>query len=297
MMDYLNYKGCIVLTVLIIFILCIAMCIGTPDTSTVTETINIATTAAPQSVEKTSVEVPSTKPAVTASKETTARSKVLKNIPILFPEIQYKIAYNTEFYDKLLADTEVSLERLELAIASNEYSNEACELMNQEVIRLETIITKAIAAISTIWHWEDECYYAIKTWDFFIQRGYSNVIVGAILGNMMIETSGGTLQLKPTIYNSTGDYYGLCQWSLYYKPELDGITFEEQLEYLDTDMAYEFNTFGDLYYSGFTYEDFLAMDDPAEAALAFAKVYERCGSASYNKRQVAAETAFEYFTF
>ena len=297
MMDYLNHKGYIVLTVLIIFILCITICIGTPDTSTVTETINIATTAAPQSVEKTSVEVPSTKPVVTASKETTARSKVLKNTPILFPEIQYKIAYNTEFYDKLLVDTEVSLEQLELAIASNEYSNEACELMNQEVIRLETIITKAIAAISTIWHWEDECYYAIKTWDFFIQRGYSNVIVGAILGNMMIETSGGTLQLKPTIYNSTGDYYGLCQWSLYYKPELDGITFEEQLEYLDTDMAYEFNTFGNLYYSGFTYEDFLAMDDPAEAALAFAKVYERCGSASYNKRQVAAETAFEYFTF
>jgi hypothetical protein len=50
-----------------------------------------------------------------------------------------------------------------------------------------------------------------------------------------------------------------------------------------------------LYKEGFDFEDFIQMKDPAEAALAFAKAYERCGSASYKLRQQAALKAYEYF--
>ena len=111
----------------------------------------------------------------------------------------------------------------------------------------------------------------------------------------MIETSGGSLDLKPTIYSPSGNYYGLCQWSKKYYPEAHGLSFEQQLEFLLNNIEWEINTFGKCYKEGFKYEDFLNMTDPAEAALAFAKSYERCGPASYEMRQEAAEKAYDYF--
>ena len=64
---------------------------------------------------------------------------------------------------------------------------------------------------------------------------------------------------------------------------------------MSTDIAVEFKTFGFCYQKGFTYQDFLAMEDPGEAAIAFAKVYERCGN-SYTLRANCARQAFEFFT-
>jgi hypothetical protein len=116
-----------------------------------------------------------------------------------------------------------------------------------------------------------------------------------IIGNMMIETSGGTLDLKPYIYSPSGNYYGLCQWSQKYYPGTKDLPFEHQLDYLLGSMPWEFNTFGKNYKTGFKYEDFLKMTDPAEAALAFAKSYERCCPASYEMRQEAAIKAYNYF--
>jgi hypothetical protein len=143
--------------------------------------------------------------------------------------------------------------------------------------------------------WEEEHYYATKVWEYLRQKGFNQEITCGIIGNMMIETSGGSLDLKPNIYNPSGNYYGLCQWSKKYYPEAHGLSFEQQLEFLLNNIEWEINTFGKNYKTGFKYKDFLAMDDPAEAALAFAKSYERCGSASYEMRQDAAEKAYEYF--
>lgn len=57
----------------------------------------------------------------------------------------------------------------------------------------------------------------------------------------------------------------------------------------------EFNTFGNCYKKGFSYNSFLAMTNPRDAAIAFAAVYERCGTGSYNLRAEAAIKAYEYF--
>jgi hypothetical protein len=143
--------------------------------------------------------------------------------------------------------------------------------------------------------WEEEYYYTTKVWKYLRQKGFNQEVTCAIIGNMMIETSGGSLELKPYIYSPSGNYYGLCQWSKKYYPEAHGLSFEQQLEFLLNNAEWEINTFGKKYKDGFKYKDFLAMDDPAEAALAFAKSYERCGSASYEMRQVAALEAYEYF--
>lgn len=142
---------------------------------------------------------------------------------------------------------------------------------------------------------EKEHYYATKVWEYLRQEGFSQEVTCAIIGNMMIETSGGSLDLNPTIYSPSGNYYGLCQWSKKYCPDAQGLSFEDQLDYLVKTMPWEFNTFGKNYKSGFKYEDFLAMTDVEEAALAFAKSYERCSSVSYEMRQEAAVVAYEYF--
>lgn len=143
--------------------------------------------------------------------------------------------------------------------------------------------------------WEEEHYYATKVWEYLRQKGFNQEITCAIIGNMMVETSGGSLDLEPTTYSPSGNYYGLCQWSKKYYPEAHGLPFECQLDYLIDSMLWEFNTFGWLYQDNFVYDTFLAMTDVEEAALAFAMAYERCSSVSYEMRQEAALRAYNYF--
>ena len=143
---------------------------------------------------------------------------------------------------------------------------------------------------------DGEYYYATKTWEYFKQKGYNDAVISGIIGNMMIETGGCTLNIQPHIYDAAGAYYGLCQWSLYYRPNVAGMAFEDQLNYLHSDIASQFKTFGFCYADNFGYEDFLSMTDPGEAAVAFAAVYERCASYSYDMRASAAYTVYNYFT-
>jgi hypothetical protein len=149
--------------------------------------------------------------------------------------------------------------------------------------------------LTKIQKWEEEHYYATRVWKCLRQRNFSQEVACGIIGNMMIETSGGTLDLKPNIYSPSRNYYGLCQWSQKYYPGTKDLPFEHQLDYLLGTMPWEFNTFGKNYKKGFDYEAFLKITDPAEAALAFAKAYERCSPASYKLRQEAAIKAYEYF--
>ena len=143
--------------------------------------------------------------------------------------------------------------------------------------------------------WEEEHYYAAQAWKFLRQRNFSQAAACGIIGNMMIETSGGSLDLRPYVYSPSRNYYGLCQWSRKYYSGAFELPFEYQLDYLLGTISWEFDTFGRLYREDFTLGDFIQMQDPEEAALAFAKVYERCGSTSYKLRQEAAIKAYNYF--
>jgi hypothetical protein len=221
----------------------------------------------------------------------------LNNEPLLFPELVYVASYDINTYTKLLDNLQTSLNQLKAAVVSEEYTAEAYEAMHDEINRLEIINTKVSSNVARMTIWESEYYYATKAWNFLIEQGYNEAVVSGIIGNMMIETAGGTLYLKPFDYNPSGDYYGLCQWSLYYHPTIADMSFDQQLEYLIATIEKEFNTFGNCYASGFTYEDFLEMNNPEDAAKAFAAVYERCGFGSYNQRTEAAARAYRYFSF
>lgn len=219
------------------------------------------------------------------------------NQPIFFEELEYQVIYDSDLARRYLTTLENSFVVLDYAIISGEYSSLAVAAMKDEYDRLQVIYSQIQQDLNRSLAWESEYYYAAKTYAFLKQSGYNDAVVCGIIGNMMIETAGGTLNLQPTAYNSSGNYYGLCQWDLRYYPQYKGASFEQQLEYLVESMPYEFNTFGKLYKKSFTYDDFLEITDPAQAAYIFAKVYERCSSAGYTARKTAAIKAYEYFVF
>ncbi len=219
----------------------------------------------------------------------------LNDTPILFTELIYTALYDIDKCNAHIEQVSAAAYSIEEAINSAEYTPEAISKMCHEQTRLYGIISYTEADIRHYTKWEHEHYYAAKTFEFFMQQGFSPAVASGIIGNMMVETSGGTLNLKPEIYSPGGSFYGLCQWNKSGYPEAHGMSFNEQLSFLMSNIAYEFNTYGRSYKSGFYYESFLNLEDPADAALAFAKVYERCGSGSYSARQKAANIAYNYF--
>ena len=144
-------------------------------------------------------------------------------------------------------------------------------------------------------HWDEkksEYPSAAFVWNYLKDRGYSDTVAASILGNMMVEVGGLTLDLDWDMYDNR--YYGICQWSREYS-KVWGASLEEQCNFLEATIKYELDTYGYMYKTGYNYGSFLLSSDIREATLAFAKAYERCGSASYKQRQKCAIDAYNYF--
>lgn len=131
---------------------------------------------------------------------------------------------------------------------------------------------------------------ARQIWNYMKGLGWNDAVCAGIMGNLMVETGGSTLGIKPGLYNPTGKYYGICQWNKYAYGQIHGASLEAQLDFLRDTIKYEMNT-----YSSYGYNGFLNITDAGEAARAFAKGYERCGSGSYSKRANCAYQAYQYF--
>jgi len=129
---------------------------------------------------------------------------------------------------------------------------------------------------------EEEYPVATYVWKYLADKGYNDEVIAGILGSMMVEVGGHTLNLQWWLYGSS--YYGLCQWSKGY-PEIWGKDLEAQCEFLESTIEYELNTYGYMYKKGYDYEDFVLMKDIKDAALMFAKSYERCGASTHKLRQ------------
>lgn len=180
-----------------------------------------------------------------------------------------------------------------VVLANQEVANAQAEIDYYQVI-LDEVIIEIRAA-------ERMAEYPVATaiWIYLTETlGYNEYVAAGVMGNMMAEVGGQTLNIQPGLYGhgSNRGYYGICQWSAKYYPSVQGQDLDYQLNYLKDTVEYQFKTYGHLYESGFTYEDFLALEDEQAAALAFAKIYERCGSGSHNVRQSNATEALEYYT-
>ena len=133
---------------------------------------------------------------------------------------------------------------------------------------------------------------ATQIWRFMKAQGWNDYVCAGILGNIMAEVGGQTLNIRYTL--SSSGYYGMCQWSRTYS-QVWGAGLEKQCEFLRDTIKYEFDTYGFKYQKGFKFSSFLALTNAQQAALAFAKSYERCASGSYKIRQQNAEKAYQYF--
>ena len=137
---------------------------------------------------------------------------------------------------------------------------------------------------------------AAQIWQYMKNLGWNDYVCAGIMGNLMSEVGGQTLNIQYNLYSSSGGYYGMCQWSKKYHSNIYGINnLESQCDYLRDTIKYEIDTFGFKYQNGFCFEEFLNLTDAQQVALAFAKCYERCASGSYNVRQQNALKAYNYF--
>lgn len=114
--------------------------------------------------------------------------------------------------------------------------------------------------------------YAVagQVYEYLNDQGVSDVVIAGILGNMMAECGGQTLDLAWDTYGFDGSsYYGLCQWSLEYSPDVDGRDVAGQLDYLMSNIRTNMNYFGG------DYDEFCTITDAKAAAKYFCNYYER----------------------
>lgn len=213
--------------------------------------------------------------------------------------------YTSEELTELISEQEA---RMEAAHAMAEAARDLGYLENHDVILLAQeeyaeadALRREYQAKLEVQQEEDkwaekEAEYpeATYVWKYLTSYGYSDVVAAGILGNIMVEVGGNTLAINSSLSSST--YSGMCQWSTRYYPQAIGLDLEGQCELLTDTIQGEFKSFASLYQKGFSYESFLQLTDPKDAAVAFAKVYERCASGSYVKRQSCAAVAYAYFT-
>ena len=139
---------------------------------------------------------------------------------------------------------------------------------------------------------------AAQVWSHLKSYGYSDSVAAGILGNMMRKCGGDTLNLEWNIighYNGD-EYYGLCQWCLLYTPSgFKNASIKKQCDYLYQTLASAFDSYSGNY-NGMTYSEFLNTDTRT-AAIAFERVYERCGDYANEDGRRANNAAIAYTHF
>lgn len=225
---------------------------------------------------------------------------ISEEIISMFKQPEYKSNLSIEELNIEICDLQfyrTELDNMYLNYPEN-FSTEINELVSSEIDAIDNLLEKYYADLeyARLWGQRAQEYpAATQIWLSMKEQGWNDYVCAGILGNIMAECGGHTLNIQWNIYDYSGRFYGICQWSLYYRPEASGLSLENQLDLLYNTIESEFDYAGFCYYSGFTYDDFLQMTDYRNAALAFAKVYERCSSASYSIRQDNAQIAYEYF--
>ncbi|MCQ2354435.1 MAG: phage tail tip lysozyme [Clostridia bacterium] len=214
-------------------------------------------------------------------------------------------------YEQIKEENERLLEEIKLLNAKNESLVADNQKLKSEYERLKKeylqITAEAEAAADTknaefipseehLVKCAEEFPVATQVWCYLSETmGLNDYVCAGIIGNMMTECGGHTLDLHWYSGSVEYGYYGLCQWSLKYRPWLTDASLEDQLIHLNESLEIAFTTYGKRYKEGFTYADFCALSSASDAAVAFAAAYERCTSTSYERRGQQAEFAYSYF--
>ena len=161
------------------------------------------------------------------------------------------------------------------------------KIKDDEIIRLQTELDSMKnpkAPASTMSGIEQSKY----VWDYLIGKGLNIYVCAGIMGNIMAEVGGQTLDISRWPQYSNSTYYGICQWAGGRKTRLlrdYGKTLEAQTKFLYDELL-EVIPKDSKFYS---------LENEKEAALYFAKHYERCSSKYYSIRQSNATKALKHF--
>lgn len=177
-----------------------------------------------------------------------------------------------------------------IQFAKSEYHNANLAIQYYNNRKQELIAEKE----KELWEIKKSEYpVATEIWLYMKDLGWSDYVCAGILGNIMAEVGGQTLNIQYQI--SGNGYYGMCQWNQAYCSKVWGADLQGQCDFLRDSIKYEIDTFGYAYTKGFDFDSFLELTSERDVAKAFAKCYERCSSASYWIRQENATVAYNYF--
>lgn len=159
-----------------------------------------------------------------------------------------------------------------------------------EVQNYQHEMEELIEVLANTINYPDKDYIiAQAVWNRLKSWGLNDHVAAGIIGNIMVEVAGDTLDFSRWRVYSRKNTYGLCQWLGTRRERLlndFGGTITDQLNFL----------YVELYEVIRPDNEFYTMTDECEAALYFAKVFERCGKGSYEARQRNATVALKYFT-
>lgn len=133
----------------------------------------------------------------------------------------------------------------------------------------------------------EEYPIAAQVWNAMKHKGWSDEICAGIMGNMMAECGGRTLNLRPDAIGDSGTSFGLCQWHANRMNNLKtnyGESIEAQIDFLAFELG-DMNIFTDL-------------TDYKQIAYDFCVYFERPSNKEQkgHDRKALAQTAFEHFS-
>ena len=228
------------------------------------------------------------------------KSSYKEEVSVLQTELDSLSTKNEELETKAsaqeetLAENEKVLLEKDAQIQKLESSVEALEKENAELKKpaaSKPAASKPTASTNTTTQASGKYSQATQVWNGLKALGLNDYVCAGIIGNIMAEVGGQTLDISrwPKYSSASSGYYGICQWAGSRKQRLlndFGTTLEAQIKFLGVEL-FEVIPKGNSFYN---------MQDEKEAALYFAKYYERCGSGSYSVRQTNATKALQYFT-
>ena len=202
----------------------------------------------------------------------------LDSLKIKNEELETKASKQEEILahnEKVLLDKDAEIQKLE-------EENEALE---------KKVNNAKVSGTTNSFKADGNYSQATQVWNSLKSLGLNDYVCAGILGNIMAEVGGQTLDISRWAkYSATNTkYYGICQWAGGRKQRLlndFGTTLEDQIRFLSVEL-FEVIPKGNSFYN---------MQDEKQAALYFAKYYERCGTGSYSVRQANATKALAYFT-
>lgn len=183
--------------------------------------------------------------------------------------------------------------------------NAIAPLIDEEVARVRDI-NKAYSVdydlfVQAEWDakWEakmEEYPVATTAWLYMKSLGWSDTVCAGIMGNLMAETGGGTLNLDWDSNGSSG--YGLIQWIGSRRSAIKNRygefpTTEQQIQFVYDELYGENGASRQVTSSQL--KAIMEADSPEECAYAFACYYERCAAQHRPIRRGYARHAYEYF--